>query len=492
MDEDVFEPHPLVRAIGKQREEFTRADLIRAVEELEIELVGLRYVADDGRLKSLTVPVQSRRHLDVLLTRGERVDGSNVFRSSGTDDSDVYIVPRHRTAFLNPFGLTPSLDLLCAFYDAKGAPVAHAPERLVRRAAQLLVDDTGLTLEAFGEIEYYVVEDEEKQYRVEEERGYQEAPPFSKRATLREQVLLHLTAMGVPVKYGHGEVGNFVEDGKQYTQGEIELLPQPVEDAADSIVLTKWVVREVAAHHGLEVTFAPAVGSSGVGNGLHIHSRLVRNGKNAGFRKDGINDTGKRLIAGYLDLADALTAFGNTVPTSYLRLADGDESPGAICWGNRDRTGLVRVPLGWDGDVTEAMAADANPLDAPADIDAPSPATVEMRVADGSADVHAYLAGLTVAARRGLLDDQAVERANALESTGDNAQDDFEQLPESCEASAEVLERKRAAFEEDDVFPSRVIDAALDGLRGHTASGRVHELDSDARAELVRRFWHRG
>ena len=31
-------------------------------------------------------------------------------------------------------------------------------------------------------------------------------------------------------------------------------------------------------------------------------------------------------------------------PTSYLRFADGEESPAGICWGETDRTGLVRVP----------------------------------------------------------------------------------------------------------------------------------------------------
>ena len=70
----------------------------------------------------------------------------------------------------------------------------------------------------------------------------------------------------------------------------------------------------------------------------------MRDGASAIVDEDGINDTGRRLIAGYLSAAKALTAFGNTVPTSYLRFTDGDESPKGICWGETDRTGLVRCP----------------------------------------------------------------------------------------------------------------------------------------------------
>lgn len=488
---DTFIQHPLVRLLGKPASDFTRADLVRACEQLEIRLLALRYVADDGRLKSLQFAIHSREHLEDVLSRGERVDGSNLFGDADTEASDAYAVPRHRTAFLNPFTVEPSLDLLCGFYDEQGRPLDYAPERVVRRAAQALEDETGMTLEAFGEVEFYLVEEAEELFPVEDERGYQESRPFSKRKEVRDRVALRLVEMGVPVKYVHGEVGNFLEDGRQYVQGEIELLPQPIADAADSIVLTKWVVREEAYAAGLDVTFGPAVGSSGAGNGLHVHSRLVRGGRNAMVRKDGLNDTGRRLVAGYLELARSLTAFGNTVPTSYLRLADGDESPGAICWGEHDRTGLVRVPLGWEGDVTERMAADANPLDAPPEETEPSPATVELRVGDGSADVHGLLAGMAVAARRGLTDDDALARADALLASEGGDPSDYEQLPDSCEASADALERDRAAYEADGVFPARVIDTVLHRLRSHTHSGTVTDLDESARADLVRRYWHR-
>jgi glutamine synthetase len=488
---DAFEPHPIVRLLGKPSAEFTGGDLVRAIEQLGLRQVNLRYIGGDGRLKTLAFPINSRDHLIEVLTRGERVDGSSVFAGTDTDASDVYVVPRHRTAFVNPFGERPSLDLLCSFYDEDGKPLPYAREQIVRRAAEALTQETGMTLEAFGELEYYLVDEPERIYPVEEERGYQESSPFSKGQRVREQVLGHLSAMGVPLKYAHGEVGNILEDDRQLVQHEIELQPVPVEQAADHLVLAKWVVREVAHAHGLEATFAPSVSSQGAGNGLHIHSRLVRDGANTIVSEDGINDTGRRLVAGYLSAARALTAFGNTVPTSYLRFADGDESPGDICWGEKDRTGLVRVPLAWNGDVLPEMVAHANPGSAePIPEPATHPQTVELRIGDGSADVHLLLAGMAVAARRGLGDPESLELAARL-STADH--DDFEQLPTSCAESADVLEAEREVFEADGVFPGALVDALLVALRSADDATLVGEPAHEAaREELVRRHWHVG
>ena len=44
-------------------------------------------------------------------------------------------------------------------------------------------------------------------------------------------------------------------------------------------------------------------------------------------------------------MAKPLTAFGNTVAASYLRLVPGQEAPTRICWGRRNRSSLLRVPL---------------------------------------------------------------------------------------------------------------------------------------------------
>lgn len=506
MTDAPWTPHPIERVLGKARADLTWEDLVEAVERLGLEQVDLRYVGGDGRLKSIAFPIGSREQLVAVLVRGERVDGSSVFGGASTEDSDVYVVPRWSTAFVNPFGTRPSLDLLCSFYDSDGEPLAHAHDQVVRRAAEVLTAETGLVLEAFGELEYYLVSEPDPLYAVEPERGYQESPPFSKHRRVREEVLRHLAAFGIATKYVHGEVGGAVEDGRQLVQHEIELLPVPVPEAADALVVTKWLVREVAHAHGLEATFAPSVTADGAGNGLHVHSRLVRpagaegvdGSVNVIVDDEGLTDTGKRLVAGYLGAARALSAFGNTVPTSYLRLDEGDESPEGICWGETDRTGLVRVPLAWVGDVLPGMVAHANPGIAGALPDlGVHPQTVELRLGDGSADVHLLLAGMALAARRGLTDPDSLAQAERLRADGgdgDHADGDPEQLPTSCAESADALEGDRALFEADGVFPERLVDETLEQLRERHAAtrGKRTRKDASAREELVRRYWHVG
>ena len=63
-------PNPLVRALGKPADQFTRADIARFVGEHDIPMLNLRYVGGDGRLKTLNFAIQSAAHLDRVLTMG--------------------------------------------------------------------------------------------------------------------------------------------------------------------------------------------------------------------------------------------------------------------------------------------------------------------------------------------------------------------------------------------------------------------------------------
>ena len=132
-------------------------------------------------------------------------------------------------------------------------------------------------------------------------------------------------------------------------QHEIEFLPCEVEEAVDQLVIAKWIVRMLGFEYGVEVSFAPKITVGKAGSGLHIHMLLEKDGKNIMVEGAKLSDTAKKMIAGILRLSKSLTAFGNTIPTSYLRLVPHQEAPTNICWGDRNRSVLVRVPLGWLG-----------------------------------------------------------------------------------------------------------------------------------------------
>ncbi len=102
----------LVSFLKKSPKDFTLSDIIRYVREQGIEMVNFMYPAADGRLKTLNFVINDLAYLESILTKGERVDGSSLFPYISAGSSDLYVVPRLRTAFRDPFALQPTLTML--------------------------------------------------------------------------------------------------------------------------------------------------------------------------------------------------------------------------------------------------------------------------------------------------------------------------------------------------------------------------------------------
>ncbi len=492
-DQVDLNPNKLVQHLQKPSGSFTKQDIIQFVKEKGIRMVNFRYVGGDGRLKTLNFVIKNRAHLDQILTLGERVDGSSLFSYIPTSESDLYVVPRYKTAFVNPFTDIPTIDILCSYYTAEGKPLESSPENIIKKAHAVLQAKTGYTFEVLGELEYYLFSEIDKIYPIVEQKGYHESHPFSKWASIRREAMQIISAMGGSIKYGHAEVGNIIHDNWEMVQHEIEFLPVPVEEAADQLVLAKWAIREVAYKYDLEVSFAPKIIVGHAGNGLHVHMRLVKDGQNAMVDNAGLSDSAKKLIAGLLECAPSLSAFGNTVPTSFLRLVPHQEAPTRICWGDCNRSALVRVPLGWQG--VEDMVYDANPLQARESTRRMSNQTVELRCPDGSANVHQLFAGLTVAVLSGLEDDASLETAVKLYVTQEvSADDHFDHLPGSCWEAAERLEQARALYQQNQVFPEYVINKIIEDLRAYQDHQLSEKLfgNADALGEIVKANLHCG
>lgn len=494
-DHLALNPNKVVKALQKPAGEFTRRDIIRFIEQNDIRMVNFRYVAGDGRLKKLNFVINSRAHLDRVLAMGERVDGSSLFPFVQADSSDLYVVPRFRTAFVNPFTEVPTLDLICSFYDCHGDPLESAPEYILKKAQRTLNERTGLEMQALGELEYYLFSEVDSIYPIVEQRGYHESHPFSKWGLVRREAMQVISEMGGQIKYGHAEVGNIITGDLEMVQHEIEFLPVSIEDAADQLVAAKWAVREVAYRHNLEVSFAPKIIAGQAGSGLHIHTRFMKDGRNAMTDDQGLSDTARKIIAGFLMSAESLTAFGNTVPTSFLRLVPHQEAPTSICWGDRNRSVLVRVPLGWRG-VGDRMLRDANPVE-PDEPLGPweDTQTVELRSPDGSANVHLLLAGMAVAARYGLEHPDALKVADQLYIKADATKvEGLKQLPASCFESADCLARERERYEDGGVFPSGLVDSLIKGLRAYDDFNMSERMFGNAEflKTLVNRHLHCG
>lgn len=485
----------LERFLKKPASAFTKSDIINFIRSKNIELLNFRYVPEDGKLKSLNFVIQGEEHLDDVLSFGERVDGSSLFSFVEAGSSDLYLIPRFRTAFMNPFSEKPALDILCSFYTNEGLPLENSPEYILHKANENFRRKTGFTFKAMGELEYYISSPKENIFMSEDQKGYQNSGPFSKWDDFRTEAMYLIAGAGGKVKYAHNEVGSFTSETEAFEQHEIEFLPSPVEETADQLVIAKWIIRMLAYQYGREISFAPKISEGKAGSGLHIHMLLEKDGKNLMVENGKLSDVSKGMIAGILDVAPALTAFGNTIPTSYLRLVPNQEAPTYVCWGDRNRSVLIRVPLGWQG--KKDMLKDANPAEPSVNIPIGNSQTVEFRVPDGSADIYNLLAGLVVASLYGLEMKNAIAKAESLYVDVDIFKNKeklatLAHLPASCHESADALDKNRKIFEASGIFSPGMIDNVIRKLKSYDDKGLSDKLlgNPEKTRELVIKYIH--
>ena len=495
----LMSPNRLVTFLQKPAAEFTKADIINYIQQNEIRMVNFMYPAADGRLKTLNFVINNASYLDAILTCGERVDGSSLFPFIEDGSSDLYVIPRFRTAFVDPFAEIPTLVMLCSFFNKDGEPLESSPEYTLHKACKAFTDVTGMEFQAMGELEYYVISEDDGLFPATDQRGYHESGPYAKFNDFRTQCMSYIAQTGGQIKYGHSEVGNFMLDGKVYEQNEIEFLPVNAENAADQLMIAKWVIRNLAYQYGYDITFAPKITVGKAGSGLHIHMRMMKDGQNQMLKDGALSDTARKAIAGMMQLAPSITAFGNTNPTSYFRLVPHQEAPTNVCWGDRNRSVLVRVPLGWSAQTD--MCALANPLESDSNYDTTQKQTVEMRSPDGSADLYQLLAGLAVACRHGFeienalaIAEQTYVNVNIHQKENADKLKALAQLPDSCAASADCLQKQRTVFEQYNVFSPAMIDGIISRLRSYNDATLRKDIQDkpEEMLALVSKFFHCG
>jgi len=464
--------------LNKFPADFKRDDFLRVIEEQQIERLTFHYTALDGRLKELKIPVINRNQAENVLAEGERVDGSSLFKGIvDADVSDLYVVPEYKTAFLNPFD-KKSLDFICRFLNKDGERTAFALDNILHKANSLFQKNTGLELYALGELEFFLIYDSDPDiFPMQKQLGYHEAAPFRKSGEILDEMIHHISRVTGLVKYSHSEVGfiNSIQSdvdeirGKSAEQLEVEFLPRPVEEMADNLILARWIIRNVAFKHGCVATFAPKIELGVAGNGLHFHLQLRKNGKNIMTDPKGeLSENARRLIGGLCQYAPSLTAFGNTVASSYLRLIPHYEAPTRIFWSDSNRSALIRVPLAWIN--VHSLADIINPQYESQRKDIESRQTVEFRSPDGSALIHLLLAGIVLATDWAFVESLSLELADRS-YLKDKVTDDkdlldrFPSLPADCEESAEILVKNRDFYEKEGVFPPSIIDYIAEFLK---------------------------
>ena len=278
---------------------------------------------------------------------------------------------------------------------------------------------------------------------------------------------------------------------------EIEFLPAPAPEAADNIVIAKWVIRNVSYRNNMLATFAPKLEEGDAGNGMHIHIALFKDDVNMMTDGSGeISEITKKAIGGLCNFADSITAFGNTLPSSYLRLVPNQEAPTKICWSDSNRSALIRVPLGWSK--VNNLASIINPFQPPDFRDEFSRQTVELRSPDGSGNAHLLLAGIAAAVKWGLTGENSLKITKNLYFKGnifDNSEllNKLPSLPSSCYASAQILKEKKDLYLKDNIFPESIINFVINLLEQEDDKDllmKLSKMSADECAKERREIMH--
>lgn len=485
--------------LGIDHRQIQRSDLLNFIKEHEIKRINFCYTGGDGRLKELILPVNSLSYAERILAAGERVDGSSLFKGMvGTESSDLYVVPQYSSAFLNPFD-DKCINLICRFLNKEEGLANFCPDNILKSAITRFRESYHHDIWALGELEFYLIGDiVSDSYPLKQQEGYHASSPFIKYGEVIKEMVEIIADITGHVKYGHSEVGviHSLEspdphlNGKYAEQYEIEFLPAPIEKAADYLILAKWVIRNVADIHGLQASFAPKLENSTAGTGLHFHLELLKDDVNQMTDPDGeLSDLAREMIGGILNFAGLLSAFGNAVPSSYLRLVPGQESPTRLFWSDLNRSALIRVPLGWRKG--EDMASIINHRLKDRYISPFKRQTIEIRSADGSAHIHLFLTVIVAATFMGLAEpEQSLKIANDRQlKKGDDASG-IPELPANCAEAAEELSSHRMLL--DGWILEHLLDWLIEDLTGrHSQQMEVwSELDEAQRAEHALKVMH--
>lgn len=257
---------------------------------------------------------------------------------------DIVSVPDYSTLRRWPWFEKTAL-VVCDTCDEQGALFPIAPRSVLRgqveRARAL-----GFEVLAAPEVEFVMFQGTSDAAR---EAGYRDVKPVGGRRAsysiyrgsldewIKGPLRRNLKAAGLPV------MGSRTEGGEG--QMEINMAHADALTMADRHVLFKGAVREIAALHGVQVTFMPKWHEAHAGNGCHLHMSLWRDGMNAfadGTRA-AMSDVMRHFLGGLMALTRELQYFFAPTINAYKRFRPHSFSPTTITWGINNRSAAYRM-----------------------------------------------------------------------------------------------------------------------------------------------------
>lgn len=306
----------------------------------KIKFVLLQFTDILGMMKCVTIPAN---RLEDVLDKGIWFDGSSIQGFVRICESDMILRPDPSTYQPIPWKVEDrkSARLICDVFTPEGEPFEGDPRCILKKALNE-ASQMGYVFNTGPEVEFYLFKKDDGNITTvpHDVGGYFDYPARDFASEVREDITFALEDMGMISEMSHHEVGP--------GQHEIDVHYSNALTSADNTVTLKYVIKSIAAKHGLYASFMPKPLFGEAGSGMHVHQSLFdKDGRNVFFDandKYKLSSVAYSFMAGQLAHSKALTAILAPTVNSYKRLVSGYEAPVYICWGQINRSALIRVP----------------------------------------------------------------------------------------------------------------------------------------------------
>jgi glutamine synthetase len=356
-----------------------KADRINRVSIDEIRDKRLKYLAEEKRIKAVTVlfsDLEGRLHLldydkKFLLNSYENLtfDGSSIRGFTAQKESDLRLGIDWSAFYWVPadvFG-TGKVLVFGIVIDKDGTPYSGNLRGVLKAYSDKLYAEKGYTLNAANEIEGFLFagKDAEKdfhrtgKFEYVNTGGYYHSLPLDPLRQFIDTAAEVQRAMGFQNEKDHPEVAP--------SQFEINYGYGEVVAAADQIQLYKLLTRQIATNMGYTASFLPKPVVGVNGSGMHTNLSVSHNKTNLMWDAHGqekLSEFGWDFIDRILSRALDICLILNPSVNAYRRLDPHFEAPNQIKASATDRGSMVRVPIGNSKSMrveVRSVAPDANP-----------------------------------------------------------------------------------------------------------------------------------
>ena len=321
---------------------YSREDIIRIVEEEDVEFIRLQFTDMFGMLKNVALTAsQLERALDNQCI----FDGSAIDGFVRIEESDMYLYPDYNTFEIFPWRPQQGkvARLICDVYRPNGEPFEGDPRYVLKKVLKE-AERMGYTFHVGPECEFFLFDTDESgrpSTDTREMAGYFDVGPVDMAENVRRDIVLNLEEMGFAVEASHHELAP--------AQHEIDLEYMDGLTAADNIMTFKMAVKTIAKRHGLHATFMPKPKAGINGSGMHINMSLAdQSGHNVFIDETdglGLSRIAYQFMAGILAHMKEITMLTNPLVNSYKRLVPGYDAPVYVTWSAAaNRSALIRIP----------------------------------------------------------------------------------------------------------------------------------------------------